>query len=125
MKRRNFLIVSGLGVSAIAIPTWYYNSLVPDYDQLLTEPELLAHIWDDTTIIEVGKAYMKQFPNEKSERKLVLSLSIDTVAEQTTSTEMLRQQIASDFNNGNLVTIDGWILSRTEARQCALFSLTQ
>ena len=34
-------------------------------------------------------------------------------------------QITDDYNKGNTVMIDGWILSRIEARQCALFSLIQ
>jgi hypothetical protein len=36
----------------------------------------------------------------------------------------LDQQIKNDFITGNMVMVDGWILSVTEARQCALFSLT-
>jgi len=125
MDRRKFLLLTGLGVTAIAIPTWYYNFGVSEYDQLLTEPELLSHIWDGTTISEIGQSYMEQFTDEKSERKLVSHLSDYTSTEVTTITQMLRQQITDDFTNGNIVMVDGWILSRTEARQCALFSLTQ
>ena len=31
--------------------------------------------------------------------------------------------VGADFVQGRTVTVDGWILSATEARQCALFSL--
>jgi hypothetical protein len=125
MKRRKFILLSGLGVSAIAIPTWYYKFNTPEYDQLLTEPELLSHIWDGTTICEIGEIYRKQFSDENSERKLVKHLSDYESTETTTITEVLRQQITDDYNKRNTVMVDGWVLSRTEARQCALFSLTQ
>jgi hypothetical protein len=126
MKRRQFILWSGLGISAIAIPTWYYKFYTPKYDQLLTEPELLSHIWDGTTIGDIGETYRKKFTNENSERKLVKLLSDNASTEESTKTiEMLRQQIADDYSQENTVMVDGWILSRTEARQCALFSLTQ
>ncbi|GAA4944255.1 hypothetical protein GCM10023314_16560 [Algibacter agarivorans] len=125
MKRRKFILLSGLGISAIAISTWYYKFNTPEYDQLLTEPELLSHIWDDTTIGEIGEMYRKQFSDENSERKLIKHLSDYESTEITTITEVLRKQITDDYNKGNTVMVDGWVLSRTEARQCALFSLTQ
>ena len=33
--------------------------------------------------------------------------------------------VHDDFDDGRTVVVDGWILSATEARQCALYSLTQ
>ncbi len=125
MKRRKFILLTGFGVSVIAIPTWYYTFNTPDYDPIIAEPEWLSHIWDGTTIGEIGETYRKQFSDENSERKLVKLLSEYVSTETTTTSDVLRQQIADDYRKGNTVMVDGWILSRTEARQCALFSLTQ
>jgi hypothetical protein len=36
----------------------------------------------------------------------------------------LRQQAAQDYARGNVVLVDGWVLSRTEAQLCALVALT-
>ena len=36
----------------------------------------------------------------------------------------LDDQIRDDFATGRTVVVDGWVLSLTEARQAALFSLT-
>ena len=124
MKRRNFILLTGLGVSAIAIPTWYYKYRDLVYDPLLTEPELLSYIWDGNTISEIGEMYRKQVSSENSERKLV-SLILNNASSDLTTSEMLRQQITYDYKSGDTVMVGGWILSRTEARQCALFSLTQ
>lgn len=123
MKRSEFIILSGLGISAIAIPTWYFY--IPEYDPLLTEPEFLSHIWDGTTISDIGEKYRKQFSDENSERKLVKLLSNYASTEANTTNEILRQHIADDYRQGHTVMVDGWILSKTEARQCALYSLTQ
>ncbi|MEO8404889.1 MAG: hypothetical protein ABI480_09845 [Chitinophagaceae bacterium] len=39
--------------------------------------------------------------------------------------ELLEKKVHTDFATNNLVVANGWILSVTEARQCALFSLTE
>jgi hypothetical protein len=36
----------------------------------------------------------------------------------------LRQQAMQDYAAGNVVLVDGWVLSRTEAQLCALVALT-
>ncbi len=125
MKRGKFILLSGLGISAIAIPTWYYKFNIPEHHQLLSEPELLAHIWDDTKIIKIGEIYRKQFSDENNEGELVTLLSKNVSNDLTTITKILQQQVTDDYKMGNIVIVDGWVLSKTEARQCALFSLTQ
>lgn len=125
MKRRNFALLAGVGISAIALPFWCYSYGNLEYDRLLTEPELLSHIWDTNAILESGKIYQEQYPEENSERKLVNLLSKSNSTDTESTTEMLQQQIKEDFQTDNMVMLDGWILSKTEARQCALFSLTQ
>ncbi|GAB5554552.1 MAG: hypothetical protein Sapg2KO_41430 [Saprospiraceae bacterium] len=124
MKRRMFLPLAGLGITAIALPTWYYQSRVPSYDPLISEPELLSYIWDSETIREIGEQYLKNAPKERSKRKLVSELS-NNISEDLPTIETLRQSITKDYKDGNTIMLDGWILSKTEARQCALFSLTQ
>jgi len=124
MKRKNFILLSGLGISAIAIPTWYFNYSELEYDCNLKNPEFLSNFLDNESIIEIGKLYLKQVPNENSERKLVSLLPVGDFSDNNTL-EIIQQQITDDYNSGATIIIDGWILSKTEARQCALFSLTQ
>jgi len=124
MKRRKFILLTGLGISVIAIPTWYYKYRDLEYDQLLTEPELLSYIWDGNTISEIGEIYREQFPDENSERQLVGLLSNINSSDTNDWVDSLQQQITEDYKSDNTVMVGGWILSRTEARQCALFSLT-
>jgi len=124
MKRRNFILLTTGGVAAIAIPTWYYKYGPLEYDTLLVEPELLSYIWDDQTIEEIGKKYQQQYPDEKTERKLVKLISKRISSNSNVLNEVLKQQIEEDYKNERIVMLDGWLLSVTEARQCALFSLT-
>ena len=37
----------------------------------------------------------------------------------------LRNKVTEDFNAGNTILIDGWLLSKTEARQCAFLSMSE
>ena len=124
MKRKNFILLSGLGISAIAIPTWYFNFRELEYDSSLKSPEFLSNFLDGKSIIEIGELYLKQVPDENNERKLVSLLPISDTSDNNTI-EILQQQITDDYISGETIIVDGWILSKTEARQCALYSLIQ
>lgn len=124
MKRKNFILLSGLGISAIAVPTWYYNFRELEYDSSLKDPEFLSNILDDKSILEIGEQYLKLVPNENSERKLISLLPVSASTEMNTI-QIVQQQITDDYKSGETIIIDGWILSKTEARQCAIFALTQ
>ena len=121
MRRGHFILLSGLGVSAMARPT--LTACAPEYNPKVSEPELLSTIWDPTAISEMGQSYRQQFIDENSERILVKLLDIKASDEDSRIIENLSKQIQEDFKQGNTVALDGWILSKTEARQCALYSL--
>lgn len=125
MERRKLIILAAVGAATVAIPSWYYSNSVPDYDPSLAQPLLLSSIWDSETIAEIGKRYQKQYPKENSERKLVKLLSESTPTDKDPITASIEWRTKEDYKTGNIVTIDGWILSETEGRQCALFSLIQ
>jgi hypothetical protein len=79
----------------------------------LETPDFLSHVCDVATIRQLGAAYRTQIPAEASEETLIGLLKPGVTA----------QSIKAEYANGDIVTIKGWVLSRTEARQCALFSL--
>lgn len=79
----------------------------------LETPDFLSHICDAPTIRQLGEAYRAQTPAEASQKTLI----------QLLQTGVTAQNIKSDYGKGDIVTLKGWVLSRTEARQCALFSL--
>ncbi len=72
---------------------------------------------DSCAIRELGKAYRNACPAEDE---------FDILRDLNASGDVsinLDEIIGQDFAKGNTVQIQGWILSRTEARQYALFSL--
>ena len=125
MKRRSFVLVTGIGISVIAIPTWYYIYGKTELETSLTSPELLSYICDDKTINDIGSLYRKEFSDENSEQKLLELLFNHGSTTPYPNNDLLNKQIIDDYHTENTIMIDGWVLSRTEARQCALFSLSQ
>lgn len=124
MKRRKFAILSGVGLVAIAVPSWIYTQRIPEYDPVLKEPIHLSSFLDDQAIYLIGDRYRELFPDENGEKRLVQTLFNQSSPATAMNIETIQRTIAKDFQTGNTVMIDGWILSRTEARQCALLSLT-
>jgi len=124
MKRRNFILLSAAGAAALGASYWYLNYYDQEFNRSIAEPESLSYIWDKETIITIGENYRKKFPSEDSERSLVKVLSTN-INDDISAITALKKRIKYDFKKGNTVMIDGWILSVTEARQCALFSIIQ
>ncbi len=125
MERKKFIFMTTAAAAILAIPVWYYNSCSSVYDQSLTKPQLLSNIWDTETIAEIGEIYKKQHSSENSPSKLIKLLSESISSEKGEIVAFINQRIKEDYKTGRIVTIDGWILSVTEVRQCALYSLTQ
>ncbi len=124
MERRKFISLSGAGLAAVALPAIVLQSCNTNYDSSLALPGQLTLIMDSETIIKTGKQYQQQFPKENSERKLVKLLK-KNIPDDNEKPVNLEQKIIEDYKADDTVLLDGWILSVTEARQCALFSITQ
>lgn len=132
MERRTFCELTSLVVTSTFLPLMGCSGSDPSLYSKLSLPTTMAIINDSTTIIEVGIAYLKQVPGENDPESLADRLLIGSngeVVPKTTDSlalqKIMSEKIQSDFDNGKIVVVRGWVLSRTEARQCALYSLTQ
>ena len=122
MERRKFFLIAASGATILAIPSWYYFAQKnKKKDALFNRPQQLQHIWDKETILEVGKLYLDQNPKESKEQTL-LNLVSKSISPKKTD---LNEVIKKDYKVGRMVMVDGWFLSATEARQCALYYLKQ
>lgn len=126
MKRKKFIYYLSIGSAlAIVTPTLYCRNR----DKTLGQPRFLSSICDTKTLGEIGAAYLKKFPAEKKEDQLTSLLLTDSIGHSIPKKEdlplLLDQKITEDFKTGKTVVISGWVLSLTEARQCALFSLIE
>lgn len=131
MLRRTFCQLTSMAVASTFLPFFGCSGPDPALQRKLSLPTTLATINDPTTIAEVGKAYMEQVPGESSPESLIEQLMVGSngdlipeTADSLSLQKMMAEKVQADFENGETVVVRGWILSRTEARQCALFSLT-
>ncbi|HVX51619.1 MAG TPA: hypothetical protein VHB48_15765, partial [Chitinophagaceae bacterium] len=86
-------------------------------------------IFDAKTMKAAGEAYIKQVPAEDSRNKLVGMLTGSGNITATTAAPAVHsyydERTKEDFKALKTVIVSGWVLAVTEARQCALYSLTQ
>jgi hypothetical protein len=116
MNRRNLILLASAGIGAIALPAAYLKYIGNDHDDLVM-PLQLAYLWDVKTLRNIGKQYGLQFPKENHPSRLLELLLQD-------DPKNLDLKIKGDYENNRIVILDGWMLSVTEGRQCALFSFS-
>jgi hypothetical protein len=136
MKRRTFVLLTITGAVSMTVPFAGCDRGNKAVIATLARPEALSHICDVAAIGQIGVAYRAQTPLEARQDRLTdlllanLGLPMSgggkkkTVGiDETRLPNLLDQKIRDDFSGGKIVVIKGWVLSITEARQCALYSL--
>jgi hypothetical protein len=122
MQRRTFIHLSAYTAIALTLPL--VDSCAPSTNKVLEQPLFFSHLVDGKTIRETGLSYRKLFPNEDNRTTLTgLLLGKNTSEDKKSIQTLLDKQVTQDFKTGKTVTADGWVLSITEARQCALYSI--
>ena len=126
MKRKEFIQRSAFAAAAITLPL-LHSCKSPVSDDEMVDPQFLSRLFDEQTIRKTGAAYLQKMPGEKDHNKLVGLLagnsSIAGSSDENEIHQYLEEKIKRDFDEGKTVMLNGWVLSVTEARQCALYSL--
>jgi hypothetical protein len=125
MQRRHFIHLSAYAAAALTLP--FAAGCNHQQIDIEAQPLFFSHLADVKTIMETGAAYRKTHPAEDNKNKLAelllannpLTASADNKAIQL----MLDNKVKNDFKTGKIDVVNGWVLSVTEARQCALFSI--
>jgi hypothetical protein len=131
MRRRTFIMATVAVAAAVAVPVISYRRKHLLSDDPLMRPNVLAHFCDGDTIRDIGVKYRTRVPAENKRQKLVDILLTKNTGEKVESSnykkvnELLENKIQSEFKEGKIVIEGGWVLSETEARQCALFSFSE
>ncbi len=130
MNRRVFVKLGIFSAGAMAMPFLHCRSNY-QYNVLLHQPSFLSQICDEKALREIGLAYLKLKPSEEKKNRLVDFLTegsggkkLNIKASDKEVESFLNKKIHTDFEKNDIVTVKGWVLSLTEARQCALFSHT-
>ncbi len=128
MKRKDFIQLSAFATAAISLPL-LHSCNAPRSDQAMAQLNFLSRLFDEQTIKITGASYLQKIPAEKKPDKLVQLLSdnspIAGSLDEKAIHQYLEEKIKKDFDEGRTVMVNGWVLSVTEARQCALFSLVK
>jgi hypothetical protein len=67
----------------------------------------------------VGTRYLSDHPEERRAALALARTWEETEREPSRWRALLRLEAAQDFAHGRVARVDGWVLSRTEARLCA------
>ena len=119
MKRRKFLGILTLGTLIIGAISWFFVIKKQRLDTGTFDPDILSNICSREKIIEIGIKY-RQISSENDKETLARLLEVEG---QKSVKQYFENKVRQDFENNDTVLIDGWLLSVTEARQCALLSL--
>jgi len=128
MKRRNFILTTLAAAAAIACPIAHSNINSNSTKDPLSWPEDLGKLTDERTIRGIGFHYKKLVPSMYKQATLKRLLLSDSNGMQVALTndsetkEWLKKKVSHDFMTFNIITVNGWVISSTEFRQCALFS---
>jgi hypothetical protein len=72
----------------------------------------------------LGRAYLARAPGEADPVRLAAAIiaGLGAPVDDERLPALIRARVRADFAAGDIVTIDGWVLSRTEARLAALWA---
>ena len=126
LDRRRFLQITAAGV--VATLTTSASAAGTGIDvNALEKPDLLTMLGAER-VRDIGNRYRNATPSESTAATLRAALAVTgptTLLFRWSPVESIRTQVQADFASGRTLMLDGWVLSATEARQCALFSLTR
>jgi len=118
MKRRNFIYLSIAGAGAMMAPSCKHNT-----PTAFSRPLFLSTVTDGQTLKHIGNSYRTKTPAEAKEGRLIELLTTGLPQGAHEQARQLDSLVKQDYAAGRTVIIDGWVLSLTEARQCAVFSM--
>lgn len=127
MKRRKFLLVTAAGILGLSVPASFSRSVTVPYLEVLARPNLLDILGSSKPITEIGHTYLAAFRGEYTTEDLARSIVVDVGLPPDLKESSLRRRlanrIADDFSSRRTLKLNGWVLSETEARQCALYTI--
>ncbi|MFL5466419.1 MAG: hypothetical protein ACJ79N_05065 [Gemmatimonadaceae bacterium] len=123
LDRRRFLQLSALGIIGNVAGSGCTAS--DARDGAAVDRLLLLSILGPDRVRDLGARYRAATPSENTADALRSAISRSRgVRIPLIRNESLADQIEDDFEDARTVLVDGWVLSLTEARQAALYSLS-
>lgn len=126
MKRKKFIALAAVSAAAVPLAYYSYQKSKKVYNQV-NFPAMLAQFCTAEELKGIGNAYLQTVPEEKDAEKLkslLLAGITATTVNSNNADEHLNKKTEDDFLKQNIKVLNLWVVTHTEARQCALFSLT-
>jgi hypothetical protein len=115
VSRRTFLLLV-VGAGAGATAAWRLLEANGD-----SQNAVVAALLDDPAAARrVGEAYLERYPGEAGEERLTRLLGLADGQPPAVQQAQVGAAVRRDYQESRLALVEGWYLSRTEARLCAL-----
>ena len=121
MKRRKFLWTTTVASSLVFLYPVSSCDSNQNLNQSVTVPLTLAHLINSENISKIGVIY-RNLNLKENESYLEDQLISDKNLSKKEIINAISKKINQDFIKEDILIIDGWVLSKTEAQQCALYS---
>jgi len=121
MKRRKFLWTTTVASSLVFLYPVSSCDSNQNLNQSVTVPLTLAHLISSENISKIGVIY-RNLNLKENESYLEDQLISDKNLSKKEIINAISKKINQDFIKEDILIIDGWVLSKTEAQQCALYS---
>jgi hypothetical protein len=73
--------------------------------------------------IAIGRRYLSRYPGEAVPQRLAEDLRRAGAGDPAATRRALRARVREDFERGETVLLDGWVLARSECQACAALAL--
>lgn len=123
MNRNNFIQLSLLGTGILVCPFVLKSCTTVEPGPRLAIPQSLLAVCDSKAIIGIGQKYLADSPQENNIEILASLVGAGLNPNTKNFYPDLGRKITGEFRKGQWVEVSGWLLSNTEARQCALYSM--
>ncbi len=131
MKRRTFIYTAIVLTAVLGLGDLFLLNHESKWKKRpFLYPLILSNILDENWLRIIGNSYRVMKPDENSKEKLLNAITneMHTMQDKTYDSpnqlNEIEKIVEMDFRSEKLIVIRGWVLSETEARQCALLSLS-
>ncbi len=125
MDRRHFIASAAAGALGLGLSGAAWRTAPSENLHALARPALIDML-GERRVRDLGMRYRAMYPAACDADSLcaaILDGAMPTPADAPAMRAYLNATIQGDFAAGRTMILKGWVLSMTEARQCALFSL--
>ena len=126
IARRTFVLSLGaLGGSVLGAASWWHWYARAKAELIGRLADFLA---ESQEVQQLGEAYLAYYPSEADAESLTVAVSsaveaIPFFMSDGTFRRLVRARVTQDFEQGRIVTLDGWVFAQTELHLCALAAL--